>query len=278
MRGVLRYRRDDVVAILDSTRARARSRTACRSSRSVDDALALRPDDRARRRRDAGRTLPARVDRAAEELHRATGSTSRTACTSSSPTIPSSRSSRRGTASSCATCAARRPISRRRPARTSHVPGTIVLTVGSDCAIGKMTVSLELDREARCARRRVDLRPDRADRDRDRRLGHRGRRRRRRLHRRRGRAARRRGERARGRAALGRGPGRRSSIRSTRASRSASTTAARRICSSSATRRARPRSRARAAGRIRSRRSASSSSCTSGSRCPPGRRRWSPSR
>jgi len=30
-----------------------------------------------------------------------------------------------------------------------QVPATIVLTVGSDCAIGKMTVSLELDREAR---------------------------------------------------------------------------------------------------------------------------------
>ena len=30
-----------------------------------------------------------------------------------------------------------------------NVPATIVLTVGSDCAIGKMTVSLELDREAR---------------------------------------------------------------------------------------------------------------------------------
>ena len=30
-----------------------------------------------------------------------------------------------------------------------EVPGNIVLTVGSDCAIGKMTVSLELDREAR---------------------------------------------------------------------------------------------------------------------------------
>jgi uncharacterized NAD-dependent epimerase/dehydratase family protein len=29
------------------------------------------------------------------------------------------------------------------------VPSQIVLTVGSDCAIGKMTVSLELDREAR---------------------------------------------------------------------------------------------------------------------------------
>jgi len=30
-----------------------------------------------------------------------------------------------------------------------EVPATIVLTVGSDCAIGKMTVSIELDREAR---------------------------------------------------------------------------------------------------------------------------------
>ena len=30
-----------------------------------------------------------------------------------------------------------------------RIPATIVLTVGSDCAIGKMTVSLELDREAR---------------------------------------------------------------------------------------------------------------------------------
>src|SRR5262249_61284312 len=29
-----------------------------------------------------------------------------------------------------------------------EVPGSIVLTVGSGCAIGKMTVSLELDREA----------------------------------------------------------------------------------------------------------------------------------
>ena len=30
-----------------------------------------------------------------------------------------------------------------------QVPGTIVLTVGSDCAIGKMTVALELDLKAR---------------------------------------------------------------------------------------------------------------------------------
>jgi len=33
--------------------------------------------------------------------------------------------------------------------RNLGLPGKIVLTVGSDCAIGKMTVSLELDREAR---------------------------------------------------------------------------------------------------------------------------------
>ncbi len=32
---------------------------------------------------------------------------------------------------------------------TLHVPAKIVLTVGSDCAIGKMTVALELDRAAR---------------------------------------------------------------------------------------------------------------------------------
>ena len=69
----------------------------------------------------------------------------------------------------------------------------IVLTVGSDCAIGKMTVALELDREARAARAEVGLRPDGPDRDRDRRLGDLGRRGRLRLHRRRGRAARRRG-------------------------------------------------------------------------------------
>src|SRR5205085_5382599 len=35
-----------------------------------------------------------------------------------------------------------------------EVPGTIVLTVGSDCAIGKMTVALELDLEARRRGRR----------------------------------------------------------------------------------------------------------------------------
>ncbi len=88
-----------------------------------------------------------------------------------------------------------------------EVPGEIVLTVGSDCAIGKMTVSLELAREAVARGISASVRPDRPDGDRDRRLGHLGRRRRRRLHRRRRRAARRRGRQAWGRSSSRRGPG-----------------------------------------------------------------------
>ena len=61
---------------------------------TVDEALALRADDRARRRRDAGRPLPAGMARAAEASASRPGSTSRTACTSSSPTTRSCASSR----------------------------------------------------------------------------------------------------------------------------------------------------------------------------------------
>ena len=89
-----------------------------------------------------------------------------------------------------------------------ELPVKTVLTVGSDCAIGKMTVSLELDRAARArglASRFVPtgqtgiaiagwgISVDAVDL---------------RLHRRRDRAPARRGPRARGRAAAGRGPGR----------------------------------------------------------------------
>ena len=58
MRGVLRYRRDDVVAILDSTRAGESEEgvpiVARRRGRS-----AARTDGGARRRRDPGRPVPA---------------------------------------------------------------------------------------------------------------------------------------------------------------------------------------------------------------------------
>ena len=87
------------------------------------------------------------------------------------------------------------------------IPAQIVLTVGSDCAIGKMTVSLELERAARARGHRGALRPDRPDGNRDRGLGDRRRRGRLRLHRRRRRAARRRGSRARRHAAARRGAG-----------------------------------------------------------------------
>ena len=49
-----------------------------------------------------------------------------------------------------------------------------MLTVGSDCAVGKMTAALELVRAAG-SRERGRIRSDRANRHRDRRLGHVGR-------------------------------------------------------------------------------------------------------
>ena len=111
MRGVLRYRREDVVAVLDSARARARPRTASRSSRSVDEALSFGRTPRSSawpRREDASR----RRGRAARGAASRRASTSRTASTCSSPTIPSCATSPPGTASSCATCAGRPPTSR----------------------------------------------------------------------------------------------------------------------------------------------------------------------
>ena len=129
----------------------------------------------------------------------------------------------------------------RGPAR--RAPGVrVVHTVGSDCAIGKMTVTLELDaRRARARRCASVVRRHRPDRDRDRRLGHRRRPRDLGLHRRRRRAARRRGRRARRRCSSSRARAR-SSTRRTRASRSACCTAACRTCWCSATGPARRRS------------------------------------
>ena len=88
-RGVIRYRPEEVVAILDSQRA-GEIYEGIPIVGTVADALALRADDRARRRRDAGRTLPAGLARASARLHRAPGSTSRADCTSSSRTTRSS--------------------------------------------------------------------------------------------------------------------------------------------------------------------------------------------
>ncbi len=88
-----------------------------------------------------------------------------------------------------------------------EVPARIVLTVGSDCAIGKMTVAIELDREARRRGIASEFVPTGQTGIAIAGLGHRGRRRRRRLHRRRVRAPRRRGSPPRRRAADRRGTG-----------------------------------------------------------------------
>ena len=129
----------------------------------------------------------------------------------------------------------------------------------------------EDDGRARARRRgaaprdRERVRPDRPDRDRDRRVGDLRRRGRRRLHRRRRRAARARGRRARRRAPLGRGAGLAARTRRTRASRSGCCTAARRTRSCSAISPGSRSSTTTSASRCR--RSPSSSSCTSGARC-----------
>ena len=139
-----------------------------------------------------------------------------------------------------------------------------------------MTVALELDREARAARPRERVRPDRPDGDRDRGLGDLRRRGRRRLHRRRRRAARPRGRRARRRAALRRGPGLAAPSGVLRRHARADPRLARRtryvLCHQAGA------TSSTATSASRSRRSPSSSSCTSGSACSRGRRRSSASR
>ena len=146
MRGVLRYRRDDVVAILDSTRAGEDEEGAP----IVADVAAALPHAPTVAlvgvATQGGRFPPAwreilrdcvtngigidnglhqflRDDPELAPLARASGAT--------------------------LTDLRRPPDDLDVPSGANlDVPGKIVLTVGSDCAIGKMTVSLELDREA----------------------------------------------------------------------------------------------------------------------------------
>ena len=137
-------------------RAPGRARRASRSSATSTTRCRFEPDGRARRRRDPGRSLPAGLARAPAGVHRARASTSRAACTSSSPTIPScvalARRARRraarpapaaGRASTCPTGA------------NLEVDAKIVLTVGSDCAIGKKTVVARARPRGARARARV---------------------------------------------------------------------------------------------------------------------------
>ena len=148
MRGVLRYRRDDVVAILDSTRAGGETIEGVPVVRGVDDALALEPDTAlVGVATQGGRFPPAWI-----ELLRD--------CVEHGLDIENGLHVFLADDPELARLAEERGVElrdlRRPPADLStatganlDVPAEIVLTVGSDCAIGKMTVSLELDLEAR---------------------------------------------------------------------------------------------------------------------------------
>ena len=147
MRGVLRYRRDDVVAILDSTRG-GETEEGVPVVGSVEDALALEPTTALVGVATQGGRFPPEwiaILRACIE-HGLDVENGLHVFLADDPELRE-LAARHG--------AELRDL-RRPPAELSTATGenlavdsTIVLTVGSDCAIGKMTVSLELDLEAR---------------------------------------------------------------------------------------------------------------------------------
>jgi uncharacterized NAD-dependent epimerase/dehydratase family protein len=147
MRGVLRYRRDDVVAILDSTRV-GETEGGVPVVGSVEEALPLGPTTAlVGVVTQGGRFPPAWI-----ELLRA--------CIVNGLDVENGLHVFLGDDPELRALAEERGVElrdlRRPPVDLSTATGenlavdaTIVLTVGSDCAIGKMTVSLELDLEAR---------------------------------------------------------------------------------------------------------------------------------
>jgi uncharacterized NAD-dependent epimerase/dehydratase family protein len=147
MRGVLRYRGEDVVGIVDSTRA-GETEQGHSIVADVDAALALGPTVAlVGVATQGGRFPPAwrkllrdcvengiSVENGLHEFIRDDPELAPLAAASGA-TLTDLR---------------RPPDGLDVPSgRNLELPGKVVLTVGSDCAIGKMTVALELDREAR---------------------------------------------------------------------------------------------------------------------------------
>jgi uncharacterized NAD-dependent epimerase/dehydratase family protein len=147
MRGVLRYRHDDVAAILDSTRA-GETEEGVPVVATVDEALPLGPTTAlVGVVTQGGRFPPAWM-----ELLRT--------CIANGLDVENGLHVFLADDPELRELAARHGVElrdlRRPPEGLSTATGenlsvdaTIVLTVGSDCAIGKMTVSCELDLEAR---------------------------------------------------------------------------------------------------------------------------------
>ena len=148
MRGVLRYRRDAVVAILDSERAPGETEEGVPVVPTVEDALAFGPNTAlVGVATQGGRFPPAWIDILK-------------ICIGHGLDVENGLHVFLADDPELRELAARHRVELRdlrRPPRdlstatgaNLEVPATIVLTVGSDCAIGKMTVSLELDLEAR---------------------------------------------------------------------------------------------------------------------------------
>jgi uncharacterized NAD-dependent epimerase/dehydratase family protein len=147
MRGVLRYRREDVVAILDSQRT-GQVHDGVPVVGSVNEALCFGPEVALVGVATQGGRFPP----AWRELLKA--------CIRQRLDVENGLHQFLADDPELSELAARQGVGlrdlRRPPADLDcpsganlEVPARIVLTVGSDCAIGKMTVSLELDREAR---------------------------------------------------------------------------------------------------------------------------------
>jgi uncharacterized NAD-dependent epimerase/dehydratase family protein len=145
--GVIRYRREDVVAVLDSRRA-GQTMEGLPVVASVDDALCFNPTTALVGVATQGGRFPPEW----RELLRA--------CVSKGLDVENGLHVFLSEDEQLVELARRHGVElrdlRRPPADLNvptganlQVPATIVLTVGSDCAIGKMTVSLELDRAAR---------------------------------------------------------------------------------------------------------------------------------
>ncbi len=147
MRGVLRYRRDDVVAILDSARA-GETEEGVPVVATVDDALAFNPNTAlVGVATQGGRFPPAWIEILKSCI--ANGLDIENGLHVFLADDPELRELARH--HNVELRDLRRPPQDLSTATGENlsVPGTIVLTVGSDCAIGKMTVALELDLEAR---------------------------------------------------------------------------------------------------------------------------------
>ena len=214
--GVIRYGRDDVVAVLDSTMAGPQPRaSSCPRFdipfvATLDEALARPgpPDGAAHRHRPDRRQAAADVagDRSSRRI--AAGLDIHSGLHTVPRRRPGVRRGRRGGRRRGSSTTGGRPSGWRRPSAGATCPGKrVILTVGTDCAIGKMSVALELRRGRRGAPApsAVDG-PDRPDRDDDRGLGRGRRPGHQRLHQRHRRVARRAGRGAR-RLGHRRGPG-----------------------------------------------------------------------